>query len=217
MGSAALLVAGISETLIPRQTAKNITTSRFEALFPKQLGAWRYVESAGFVLPPQDQLTKDLYEQLLTRVYATSTELNLPSMMMVLAYNSTQEGKLLIHRPEVCYPASGFTIVRNDPLSVRISETTIVPCRFLIAQRGTRQECILYWTRVGDAFPTRWFDQRLQVAKDNLNGWIPDGLLARLSVISSDPDDAARALVAFFRTLVGTVGGPGRRMLIGSR
>ena len=217
IGSSLIIVAGISEGYVPRRREESMTTPRFEALFPRKLGAWQYFESAGFVLPPQDQLSKDLYEQLLTRVYADTLNTEIPPMMMVLAYSSVQEGRLQVHRPEVCYPAAGFTIVQNDPLEIRLSDGKSVSCRFLVAQRGARQECILYWTRVGDAIPTRWFDQRLQMAKDNLRGWIPDGLLARLSVLSPDPEEAAKILVGFFKIMVDTVGKPGRRMLIGDR
>jgi EpsI family protein len=136
--------------------------------------------------------------------------------MLVMAYSSVQEGRLQVHRPEVCYPASGFSILENVPAQVPITPGFAIPCRFLTADRGARREYILYWTRVGDAMPSRWFDQRLEMAKDNLQGFVPDGLLARVSIIGNDREEALKTLTRFVQTMVTGIGGAGRRMLIGS-
>ena len=43
---------------------------------------------------------------------------------------------------------------------------------------------------VGNDLPLRWSQQRMYMAMDNLRGFVPDGLLGRLSVISSDFSEA---------------------------
>ncbi len=112
-----------------------MTDKSFAALFPDKVGPWTYVTASGLVLPPQDQLSRFLYEQLLTRIYA---EDNGPQVMMVLAYSSVQEGRLQVHRPEVCYPAAGFTILDNEPMAIPINPSFAIHGRFLVADRGAR-------------------------------------------------------------------------------
>jgi EpsI family protein len=212
IGAALLGTVGLSEIYTPRRAAPRLTDRRFDAMFPHRLGKWQYLTESGLILPPQDQLSRTLYEQLLTRVYSSG---DAPSVMLVLAYSSTQEGRLQVHRPEVCYPAAGFRIVRNEAREVPLASGKTIPARFLVAERGDRRECIIYWTRVGSALPTSWVGQRLEMASANLKGYIPDGLLARVSLISADPASAWDTLTAFINALVGTNSPGARTILVG--
>lgn len=212
IGLALGATVAVSELYVPRRSVPRISEKAFAALFPEKVGPWTYVTASGLVLPPQDQLSRFLYEQLLTRIYA---EDNGPQVMMVLAYSSVQEGRLQVHRPEVCYPAAGFTILDNEPMAIPINPSFAIHGRFLVADRGARREYVFYWTRVGPNMPIRWFDQRLFMAKANLQGYIPDGLLARVSVIAEDREEAVAALTHFVQTMVKSVGPAGRKMLIG--
>lgn len=214
IGIALAGTAAVSELYVPQRSVPRLTDAKFDALFPKQIGPWSYLAASGLILPPEDQLSRTLYEQLLTRTYADGSSDPDP-VMMVLAYSSIQEGRLQVHRPEVCYPASGFAILENVPAEIPIDAGFSIPGRFLVADRGARREYILYWTRVGPEVPRRWFDQRLMMAKANLAGYIPDGLLARVSVIGNDPDVAIATLRTFVRTLVGSVDRQARSLLIG--
>jgi EpsI family protein len=202
----------LSELYVPRRSVAQISEKKFDALIPEQLGSWRYATQSGLVLPPEDQLSRTLYEQLLTRVY---TDGSADAVMLVMAYSSVQEGRLQVHRPEVCYPAAGFAIIENSPATVPINDRFSIPVRFLAADRGARREYVMYWTRIGDSMPIKWFDQRLMMAKANLQGFIPDGLLARVSVISDDREEAMATLTRFVQTLVADSGKAGRAMLIG--
>ncbi|GGB24280.1 hypothetical protein GCM10011380_12280 [Sphingomonas metalli] len=212
IGLALAGTVALSELYVPRRSVDRQTDKSFDKLFPERLGPWAYESASGLILPPEDQLSRTLYEQLLTRVYdGTGVE----PVMLVVAYSSVQEGRLQVHRPEVCYPASGFTILENVAASVPIAPGFAIPCRFLTADRGARREYIIYWTRVGDALPIRWFDQRLEMAKANLRGLIPDGLLARASVIGDDRNAALATLTRFVQALVADSGKAGRKLLIG--
>lgn len=202
---------GLSELYVPKRSMPRLTEAKFEGLFPKQLGPWSYMNASGLILPPEDQLSRRLYEQLLTRVYERGDD----QVMLVLAYSSIQEGRLQVHRPEVCYPAAGFTIVENIPFHVPIDDRFSLSARFLVADRNARRECIVYWTRVGPEVPTRWFDQRLMMAKANLQGYIPDGLLGRVSLVTADVVEAKQVLSAFIRALVDDTNRQGREILIG--
>jgi EpsI family protein len=212
VGAALLGTVGFSELYTPRRIAPRLTDAQFDALFPQKLGSWQYLSASGLILPPQDQLSRALYEQLLTRVYGVA---DTSPVMIVLAYSSTQEGRLQVHRPEICYPAAGFQIEENVERAVPLGGGYALPARYLIASRGDRHECIAYWTRVGSALPTRWRDQRWEMAKANLKGYIPDGLLGRVSIISTDPDAGWATLTSFIRALVETVTPQARHLLIG--
>lgn len=225
MGGAMLGVAGLGELLYPRRHVAPITASQFEAFFPSHIGGWTYSAASGLILPPQDQLSKELYEQLLTRVYTFEDEAAisegtvdpLDSVMLLVAYSSMQEGRLHVHRPEVCYPAAGFTILDTREVSVPIGGGQKLPARFLVAQREARLENVIYWTRVGNNFPTRWVEQRVDMAIENVRGMIPDGLLGRISLVGSDPQAAFERLDLFLRSMLGAMKPPGRKMLIGDR
>ena len=212
IGMALAGTVALSELYVPKRSMPRLTDKSFTAMFPTRIGPWTYLTASGLILPPEDQLSRTLYEQLLTRTYADG---DADPVMMVLAYSSIQEGRLQVHRPEVCYPASGFAILDNEPSTIPIDDQFTLPARFLIADRGARREFILYWTRVGPDVPTRWFDQRLMMAKANLKGYIPDGMLARVSVVGNDRDAAMKTLQDFVRTLVGSVDRQARTLLIG--
>ena len=212
IGMALAGTVALSELYVPKRSMPRLTEKSFTAMFPTKIGPWSYLTASGLILPPEDQLSRTLYEQLLTRTYADG---DADPVMMVLAYSSIQEGRLQVHRPEVCYPASGFAILDNEPATIPIDGQFTIPARFLIADRGARREFILYWTRVGPDVPTRWFDQRLMMAKANLKGYIPDGMLARVSVVGNDRDAAMKTLQDFVRTLVGSVDRQARTLLIG--
>lgn len=224
MGGAMLGVVGLGQVLYPRRHVDPLTTSQFEALFPHQMGQWSYAAASGLVLPPQDQLSKMLYEQLLTRIYTLDDAGTGPeelddtnAVMLLAAYSSTQEGRLQVHRPEVCYPAAGFTILNTRSVSIPVGNGLTIPARFLVTERGPRVENVLYWTRVGNNMPLRWAEQRIDMAIDNLKGMVPDGLLGRVSMISSDADASLERLQSFFQSMLGALKPPGRKMLIGDR
>lgn len=212
IGLALAGTVALSELYVPKRSMPRLTEKSFTNLFPNQVGPWSYLTASGFILPPEDQLSRELYEQLLTRSYGKD---DAEPVMLVLAYSSIQEGRLQVHRPEVCYPAAGFAILDNQPTEVKVDDGFTIPARFLVADRGARREYILYWTRVGPELPRRWFDQRLMMAEANLKGYIPDGMLARVSVIGNDPVAARVVLEDFVRTLVGSVQRQARTLLIG--
>jgi len=56
----------------------------------------------------------------------------------------------------------------------------------MVAQLGPRIEPITYWMRVGDKVVTTGVDQMLTRYGYGLRGYIPDGLLFRISNISAD-------------------------------
>jgi EpsI family protein len=179
IGGAFLATAGLAAARLPRRRENRLGSAELEKLVPPRFDGWSFQTASGLVLPPQDQLSDSVYSQLLTRVYSRGDA----SVMLLIAYSASQDGTIQAHRPEACYPASGYTLVQNVPQDVRLAPGVSVPSRYIVADGRMRKEHVLYWTRAGRHFPTRWVDQRIAVAEENIAGVIPDGVLLRVSTV----------------------------------
>ena len=165
----------------PTKVAVAVPDKVFRGLIPRQVANWQSRKSDELVVPQEDDFTAKLYENLETFVYEGA---NVPSMMLLLAYNSVQQNDVQAHRPEVCYPASGYPIIFSEELSIKY-KGKMISGRYLIAKRDSSSfEHIIYWIRIGDAFPASWARQRLDMALINASGIIPDGALFRVSTIN---------------------------------
>lgn len=210
IGGAFLVAAAAGIALKPRQAENLLGAGKLDDMVPQRVGAWRFNTVSGLVLPPADQLRDSIYSQLLTRTYVRE---GASPVMLLIAYSGAQDGTIQIHRPEVCYPASGFTLTRNDPHQVVLASGAAVPARDIVAVTESRREQLVYWTRLGSHFPTRWIEQRLAVTAENFAGIVPDGVLVRIS--STGDGDQFAALDNFARALVASVGPRMRQVLLG--
>jgi EpsI family protein len=210
-----LLTAGAIVAQIRKPTEKiaSIRPGQLERIVPLTIGPWHYQSASGIVLPPPDALAQMLYDQQLSRAYGSSSDL---PVMLVMAYGSGQNGALQVHRPEICYPASGYRLTRTEHYDLPLANGKKLPARTFTAESDTRVEQVLYWSRIADFLPTGWTDQRIAIMRENLAGYIPDGLLVRVSIASDDRDAAMAALERFCRTLLAVAGAVGRHQLVGA-
>lgn len=197
IGAGLTAMAGLSYWRKPTPVPQPMTSGQFADAVPTRVGDWVSRKSAEIVLPPQDDSNK-LYENLETRAYEGP---DLPTVMVLVAYSSIQQNDIQVHRPEVCYPASGFPIIAYHPIDIQFGDTTI-HAKEMTAQRGGLVERIIYWVRVGDAFPTSWASQRLSMAVANLKGHVPDGVLFRVSAIEGPDEDLTNELKTFIRAFL---------------
>jgi EpsI family protein len=212
IGLGCALTGAAAQALVPRQKRDLLGTAKLETLVPSTIGDWSYLQQSGLVLPPSDQLSDRLYDQLLTRVYVSESAL---PIMLLMAQSPVQDGTLQVHRPEVCYPASGYRLSQSEVHQLNVLPGKTVATRIFTAQGGDRIEQLLYWTRVGEELPTTWLDQRLAVARANIRGQVPDGLIVRISTIAPDRS-AVSTLDRFAKELVLAVAPPGRPALVGT-
>jgi len=212
IGGASLAAAGAAYARMPRNPLMMIGKDDLDKIIPLKVGDWSYETASGLVLPPPDQLARLLYDQQVARSYTSPDQL---PVMLLLAYGSSQSGMLQIHRPEICYPASGFHLTETQITSIPLAADRAIASRSFTANSDTRVEQVLYWTRIGELVPTSWTGQRLAVVRSNLRGQIPDGLLVRLSTVSSDADQAQATLKKFARAMIDAMPIAHRRMLIG--
>jgi EpsI family protein len=212
MGGALLGTAGFAFGRQPQEIVAPLKKGSLEALVPNQVGPWAFETKSGLVLPPSDALSDSLYNDIVTRVYYAP---QLPPIMLLIAYSNTQNGTLQVHRPEVCYPASGYTLSETEIVSVGKAANIKIPSRYFRAESNARTEQVLYWTRIGTELPTSWIAQRSAVISANLHGIIPDGILVRVSTVDAQSDSALDGLDAFVSAFANSLTPVARKLIIG--
>ncbi len=190
-----------------------VQSGKLADIVPRQFDGWADSGSTGLVLPPEQQKRSErVYTDTLARNYVDGAD---ALVMLLIAYDPTQSGMLQVHRPEACYPASGFQTTGTQPVNIPLGSEVVVPALFMTATNGPRVEQILYWTRIGYSFPLSYDDQRSALMRQNLRGLEPDGALIRMSVIDPDPARAVTRLKAFAVSLFAASGKQSRALLIG--
>lgn len=198
LGLGLVAASGFAQARQPAPNRPRIKTETFKSWIPDRIGNYQFLTSSGLVLPPSDALSDRLYDNLITRTYQSPTG---EVIMLLIAYNNRQDGVLQMHRPEICYPAGGYTLTPIEAIDVALPGGRMLPSQVFEAKSDQRNEVVLYWTRVEGDFPRKWAEQRWAVAKANLEGIIPDGVLARVSMLESDIDQATPKLERFVSDL----------------
>ena len=212
VGGAMLAAAGTAAARIPKPNKPPIDPTAFKAMMPELVGDWRFVQTSGLVLPPDDALSARLYDNLVTRAYTNATG---QTVMVLVAYKNYQNGVLQIHRPEICYPAGGYQLSPTAPTQVEVGPDRLMAANSFSATGGERDEQVLYWTRIGDEFPTHWSEQRMAVLRANLAGINPDGMLARVSMVNNNMALSEPLMTDFIRHLRLAAPPAFRRILFG--
>jgi EpsI family protein len=186
-----------------------------EVLIPKTFGGWAIDETIRPLManPEQEATIKEIYSQTLTRTYVNPQG---DRIMLSIAYGGDQSEKMAVHKPEICYPAQGFQILKSPTVGIFTSDGSSIPVKRLVATQGSRIEPITYWTTVGDAVAVTGLKWKLQQLKYGLTGKIPDGLLFRVSSIQADDAKAYQMQDAFTRDLLKAMSPSGRQRIIGN-
>jgi EpsI family protein len=215
LGSALLGVAAAAYARMPQPHVPKLEKDGLDKRIPKQIGPWTFATASGIVMPPPDELSDRLYSHTLTRYYYAD---NAAPIALLIAYSNVQDGLLQLHRPEICYPASGYKLTETQVSPLDLGRGSSIPVRTFTADGVSRNEKVLYWTRLGEDIPTSWAAQRWAVAKANLEGNIPDGILVRVSTESSDTlERSMQTLTSFSRMMLASVTPDVRKLLIGDR
>jgi EpsI family protein len=209
IGGGSLLAAGLSVALKPHRHVSLLGGVPLNQIVPTTIGQWQSRDVSDLLDSKGDgSLMNKLYGQTVERIYQnTQTQ---SEIMMLFAYGDTQSNDLQLHRPEVCYPAYGFDIVNNKPITIPLGDRIGLPARLLMAHSPSRDEVIVYWSRLGNFLPTSGGEQRLDRLKTTVSGYVADGLLARLSMATSDEIGAAAKMSAFLKQLFRLI--PGKRL-----
>ena len=205
---AALMCAASVGAIVarPRSKAADLGPAiSLETMIPKQFGDWREeTEREVQVVNPQTQALIDkIYSQLLTRSYVNASGYRI---MLSLAYGNDARVRdsLQAHKPEVCYPAQGFVIQKNES-GLLATASGDIPVRRLFATMGAREEPVTYWFTVGDTAVQGKLQKRLVDLRYGLTGRIPDGMLFRISSIDRDQARAHHLQDQFINQLLQSV------------
>jgi EpsI family protein len=213
--STLMLAASVGAIVVRPDTkmSDERTAVSLDKMIPKEFGGWREAP-LGFVQvvnPQTQQLLDRLYSEIVTRTYANASGYRI---MLSLAYGSDQRGALQAHKPEVCYPAQGFALARNEA-GVLATSFGKIPVRRLLTTLGSRQEPVTYWFTVGDKAVQGRMQKRLVELSFGLTGRIPDGMLFRISSIDQDRIHAYQLQEQFVNQLLEAVSPAGRKRLSG--
>jgi len=215
IGAACVAGLGVAEVLRPRHEMKLLGARKLDDAIPRNLTAWKSHDVTDLVKPREEHsLASRIYAQTVGRSYADGTGFE---VMMLAAYGATQSRDLQLHRPEICYPAIGFAIKRNEEHMINFKPGVVLPVRRLLAQAADRHEAIVYWSRVGDYMPLGGFEQRVDVLKNGIAGNISDGILMRFSTVGPDVDSSFAKLETFIRALLAETPTAVRPVMIGRK
>lgn len=194
--AAALAVVGKPSAKLANQTSP----VSLEELVPKRFGSWQVDDTiVPVVADPKIQAKLDeIYNQTLARTYYNSAG---EHVMLSIAYGGDQSDAMQIHRPEICYTAQGFHVVKQA-FGRFATDYGVLPVKRLVAVQGQRTEPITYWVVVGDAAISDGMRQKLQQLKYGLTGRVPDGMLVRVSSIDRDEDLAFGTQERFLREML---------------
>ena len=200
VGAAMVLAAGAALVLRPSPAAESASFD-LKTVIPQSFGDWS-IDPLTVPIVPAPDLQANLarvYDDIVSRTYVNAQG---ERVMLTVAYGGDQSDALKAHRQEVCYAAQGFEIrnVRHGLLHLR--EKTI-PVTRLLAVRGPRSEPVTYWFTMGDRVVLTRLERLLVQLQFGLSGRIPDGMLVRVSSISSDPTRAFRGHEQFIDELLG--------------
>jgi EpsI family protein len=212
-GGACVGAALLAQRLKPHHYVSLLQSAKLDDLVPRSFGPWTS-EDVGdpLALNGPGTLSAKLYNQLVTRSY---TDGRGGAVLMLLAHGERQSDELQLHRPEICYPAFGFAVLRNEPMMIHLGDGISVPARRLLTESESHQESVLYWTRLGEFLPTSAAEQRTARFKNAVAGLVPDGILCRFSTADGTPR-AWPALEQFVHDLIAATKPAGQRVLIGT-
>ena len=214
IGLMLVCVAG-TEFFKPSRYISDVTGEPdLQSIIPKQFGEWQQSPYGGnsIVDPKLEEAVAAIYTSTLNRVYIHRPTRRV--LMLSLAYGRDQSTATQAHAPEACYGGNGFRI--NE----RLEQTFASPFGNLKIVRlktnlGLRVEPLTYFIRVGDAVARGSLERQLKRMQYATRGFVVDGLLFRISEITSRPDPFDLQ-DAFINDLLRAMPPADRRQLIGS-
>lgn len=214
IGGTMAAAAAVAYVAKPRRAEHRLAGVQLGELIPREIGPWRFVSRDGIVIARADEAQPvDGYDQVLSRTYAAA---GLPTIMLLIAYGSTQGGSLQLHRPETCYPGQGFRLSGFEESELALGGSRPVAARTFTATRDDRVERLIYWSRIGDRFPRSTSDQYAATLASVLRGVIPEGVLVRVSTIGTDIAASDAGLADFTGMMARSLEPAGRSLLLGN-
>lgn len=171
-----------------------------EKIVPVSFGDWRIDPEVVQVAPAPDVQSKleRIYRQIVSRTYVNSRG---ERMMLTVAHGGDQSDALKAHRQEVCYAAQGFEIrdLNHSRLAVVGRD---IPVTRMLAVRGERFEPVTYWFTMGDRVVLGRGERLREQLRNGLAGRVPDGMLVRVSSLTTNAPAAYAAQQSFVAAML---------------
>lgn len=186
-----------------------------EQIIPKNFDNWIELEQSTLQIinPQQKQILSLIYSQTFSKSYINT---NGRVVMLSIAYGTNQSDNVSLHYPEVCYPAQGFQVLSSEKGELNTGINTI-PVKRLSTRLGNRMEPITYWTTIGDQVVRGGIETKIAQLKYGFKGEIPDGLIFRISSISSDTKYGYDIQEEFAKKLIAKLAPESRFNIIGNK
>lgn len=196
-----------------RYAADETGVPDLERLIPAQFGDWvQSNEGTNAVVNPQQEAAlNELYAETLSRTYR-----HRPSgrvLMLALAYGKDQSLATQLHTPEACYPSQGFRIEEARDVDLRTPFGTLKGVQ-MNTSMGLRIEPLTYFVRAGDVVARGSLERNLVRLRFAVRGLLADGMLFRVSEITTRPD-AHELQERFINDLLNALPPAGRPQLVG--
>lgn len=217
------LLASVAASLLTPQLRQDEVAPSLAQLVPSRFGEWREIALITSPVDPRAQLPGETdgeapYDEVLLRGYANSQG---DVVVLALAYGSQQRQEVKIHRPELCYAAQGFEVLRRSRVDVALAGSSVNPARGarMLVRSADRLETVSYWIRIGQEYSGSPWKTRAHIFTEGLHGRLVDGMLVRVSQIVPDAASATPQRFAlqeeFLAELVRAVPADARRLFIG--
>lgn len=210
-----LLAASASYVMTPHQRMAQLEPITISKMLPEKFGDWaeEKVEMGQVVSPEQDAKVKAIYKETLNRVYINKSG---ERVMLAIAYTEDQRDNKgqQAHKPEICYPAQGFSILNTQRTVINTIYGSI-STKQLVTQSGPRVEPVTYWIMVGHEAAVTGNEEKLAQLKYAMKGIIADGLLFRVSTITEDTDAGFKTQAEFINALASSLSPENRVRLTG--
>ena len=206
---------GLSYALTPKaKIADQRSKLDLETMIPQRFGDWKVDETIVplQVSPDLQAALNKVYNQTLSRTYVNSKD---ERIMLSIAYGTDQSDNVQVHLPEGCYRGQGFAISKKTE-SVMQTLFGNIPVAQLVATREAREEPITYWVLVGGQIARDNWEMKKAKLKFALKGEVPDGILIRVSSITSDPKRGYELQREFSEAMLAALPAKYRSRLIGS-
>jgi EpsI family protein len=214
IGAACVTGSGAAWAMTPRRRVSLLGARRLDRITPRTFGDWTSFDTTDLVAPTEpDSLASRIYGQTVARIYRSRATGQ--GVMLLVAHGDAQTSDLMIHRPEACYPAFGFSIAAIQPVQVDLGHGVTIPAGTMIARLSDRAETVLYWTRLGEYFPQTRRQQQLDRLRTALAGEIGDGVLFRVSQDTPDVQRSFEVMKGFAAGLVRAMAPADMAALIG--
>ncbi len=196
IGILAVLASAVAYSLRPSLLMADAYPRMPLALeMPTVLQRWQKVSNdIAVVDPTQEAVLEYLYAETFA---ATYRDHNNHLVMLSVAYGRDQSDGHEVHKPDLCYPAQGFSILESTPVNLKIGADYSISAKYLKTVKGDRPEPLLYWTTVGNRTYQGKLEKKRIGFEYALKNLIPDGLVVRVSTIENDEEEAKRFMNDF--------------------